>query len=213
MKLIYVLSLSVALGMDALVSGVAYGIKGIRVPPACLGIVGVVTVVCTAVVMGLTRWLSGFVDLRVAIGIGAAMLVALGVYRLLLDFLNRDVVLHERGRHALRHRKLTLTVGELVIRIMLRPEEADIDRSKHISGAEAALLGVALAVDNMVAASAGTLGDLLPVYTPLAMGAVQVALISAGTYGCAWLVDHRVRFRLPYLSGATLVILGLIRLV
>jgi len=211
MKLVYVLFLSVALGMDALASGAAYGIKGIRVPPASLGVVGVVSVVCTAAAMGLTGWLAGSIDLHVAVGIGAAMLVGLGVYRLLLDFLSEEVTPREAGHH-LRHRKLTIPVGELVIRIMARPEEADIDRSKHICAGEAALLGVALAVDNMIAVSAGTLGDFLPSYTPLAMGAVQVALISAGTYGCAWLVDHRVRFRLPYLSGATLVVLGLLRL-
>lgn len=212
MKLLYVLFLSTALGMDALVSGVAYGLKGIHVPLGSLIIVGIVTVLCTAIAMGGTYLLGGFIDIHTATIAGAALLVALGAYRLLLDFVTKDIALHEGGHHVVA-RKLTFSVGALVIRIMAKPEAADIDQSKHISPMEAVFLGLALGVDNMVASSAGTLGGLLPIYTPLAMGAVQVALIAAGIYGCKWLIDHRVRFRLPYLAGTVLVVLGLVRLI
>lgn len=212
MKLLYVLFLSTALGMDALVSGVAYGLKGIHVPLGSLIIVGIVTVICTAIAMGGTYLLGGLIDIHAATIAGAALLVALGAYRLLLDFVTKDIALHEGGHHVAA-RKLTFSVGALVIRIMAKPEAADIDQSKHISPMEAVFLGLALGADNMVASSAGTLGGLLPIYTPIVMGAVQVALIAAGIYGCKWLIDHRVRFRLPYLAGTVLVVLGLVQLI
>lgn len=211
MELLYVLLLSGALGMDALASGAAYGFKGIHMPAASLGMVGAVTALCTAVAMAATYALGGLLDVHVATAVGASVLVLLGIYRLLLDFLTKDTALHNAGRHV-HARQLKLSVGELVIRIMAKPEAADVDQSKHIGLAEAAFLGLALGVDNMVAASAGSMGGLLPLYTPLAMGLVQVAFIALGVYGCEWLIDHRVRFRLPYLSGIVLVVLGLARL-
>lgn len=96
---------------------------------------------------------------------------------------------------------------------MAKSEAADIDRSKHISAVEAMFLGVALGIDNMVATSAANLGEALPTYTPLAMAAVQMAFISTGLYGSERLINHHIRFRLPYLSGAVLVLLGIVRLV
>lgn len=143
--LFYVLVLSAAVSMDALASGVAYGVKGIHVPVLSLGVIGAVTVVCAVIAMEGTLLFSGLIDKRVATVSGALLLCALGV-------------------------------------------------------------------DNMVAVSAVSLTGQMPVYTPLVMGLVQVGFIMAGSYGCEWLTDHHVRFRLPYLSGAMLIALGLARL-
>lgn len=188
--------------------------KGIHMPLRSLGVVGVVTVICVAIAMLGTHALGQFVDVHIATLTGASLLIALGAYRLLLDYLTKDVAMHEPGhRHPAIPRKLTFSIGTLVFRIMVKPEAADLDRSRHISPMEAILLGLALGIDNMVAASAASLGGLLPIYAPLAMGAAQASLLAAGIYGCEWLIDHRVRFRLPYVSGTVLITLGLVRLI
>jgi putative sporulation protein YtaF len=188
--------------------------KGIHMPLRSLGVVGVVTVICVSIAMLGTHALGQFVDVHIAILSGASLLIALGVYRLLLDYLTKDVAMHEPGHHhPAIPRKLTFSIGALVFRIMVKPEAADLDRSRHISPAEALLLGLALGIDNMVAATAASLGGLLPIYAPLAMGVVQASLLAAGIYGCEWLIDHRVRFRLPYVSGTILITLGLARLI
>jgi putative Mn2+ efflux pump MntP len=100
-----------------------------------------------------------------------------------------------------------------VITVMATPEEADLDKSKHLSPSEAALLGLALSVDNVVAVTAASLGGLIPSYTPVAMGLVQTALFAAGCYGAVLLVADRIKRRLRYASGAVLVVLGIVRLV
>ena len=200
--------------MDALASGVAYGMKGIHMPLRSLGVVGVVTVICVSLAMLGTHALGQFIDVRIATLTGASLLIALGVYRLLLDYLTKDVTMHEPERHrATISRKLTFSIGALVFRVMVKPEAADLDQSRHISPVEAILLGLALGIDNMVAASAASLGGFLPIYAPLAMGVIQASLLAAGIYGCEWLIDHRVRFRLPYVSGTVLIALGLVRLI
>lgn len=212
MTLLYVFVLSTAVSMDALASGAAYGLKGIHMPVVSLGVVGVVTLVCTALAMGGTRLVGGHMDIEAATVAGALLLVALGIYRLLLDYLTKDAPLQHGPGHQIAARRLTFSLGNLVIKIMARPEAADVDESRHIGSMEAVFLGLALGIDNMIAASAASLGGLLPVYTPLAMAVIQVAFISAGVYGSEWLIGHRVRFRLPYVSGTVLVLLGLYRL-
>jgi putative sporulation protein YtaF len=188
--------------------------KGIRMPLRSLSVVGVVTAICVTIAMLGTHVLGQFVDVYIATLTGASLLIALGIYRLLLDYLTKDVAMHEPGHHY--HaipRKLTFSIGELVFRIIVKPETADLDRSRHISSMEAIFLGFALGIDNMIAASAATLGGFLPIYAPLAMGVVQASLLAAGVYGCLWLINHRVRFRLPYVSGTVLIALGLVRLI
>jgi len=214
MSFFFVFFLSGAVSLDALGVGVAYGTRGIHVPAVSLGVVGVVTIVCVAVAMLGAHLLGGWIDVRLATAVGASLLVLLGIYRLLVDFVttDNDVQPHESMHHA-TPRRLSFAVGGLVIRIMAKPHAADVDRSKHIDPLEAIFLGLALGIDNMVAASAATLGASLPVYTPFVMAIVQIAFISAGLYGSDYLIKHHARFRLPYIAGTVLILLGAARLV
>jgi putative sporulation protein YtaF len=215
MSIFYVLFLCAAVSLDALAAGAAYGTRGIHMPIASIGMIGVATVVCTTIAMSATHLLSAsLIDARVATAIGALLLILLGVYRFLLDYLtsHSEVPPQESNQHAAAS-GLRFSVGGLVIEIMAKPEAADIDRSMHISPIEAIFLGLALVIDNMVAASAANLGHALPVYTPFAMAAVQMAFVSIGFHGSEQLVSHHVHFRLRFVSGSVLVLLGVVRLV
>jgi len=195
--------------------GAAYGTRGIHLPITSIGMIGVVTVVCTSLAMLATHLLSAqLIDTRVATITGAALLVLLGVYRFLLDYLTaQDEIRPPVSNQHATARELKFSVGGLVIDIMAKPEAADIDRSMHISPTEAIFLGLALVIDNMVATSAATLGHGLPVYTPFAMAAVQMAFLSIGFNGSEQLIRHHVHFRLRFVSGSVLVVLGVARLV
>jgi putative sporulation protein YtaF len=207
----YVLFLSVVVSMDALVSGLTYGLRGMQLPIASLSIIGIVTIVCTSLALGGAHVAAWFVNPRIATVAGATLLVALGGYRLLLDYLTQDGPSEVRSRSGVG-RELEFSVGALLIDIMVKPEAADLDRSMDIGALEAVLLGVALGLDNSVATLAASLGNHLPVYTPLVMGAVQTALIAIGLYVSRRVVIREEKLRLPYLCGAALVILGLVRL-
>ena len=213
MSFLYVVLLSAAVSLDALGVGVAYGARDIRVPVVSLAVVGVVTIVCVALAMLGAHLLGEWIDGRFLAAVGASLLVLLGIYRLLVDFVtvgNGSQV--PAAAHHVAHRKLTFAVGGLVIRIIANPHVADMDRSRHIDPLEAVFLGLALGIDNMVAASAATLGASLPGYTPFAMAIMQMAFISAGLYGSTYLIQHHARFRLPYVAGSILILLGVARL-
>jgi len=208
----YVLFLSVVVSLDALVSGLTYGLKGMRLPFASLAIIGIVTVVCTALALGGAHVAAWFLNPRIAAVAGAMLLMLLGGYRLLLDYLTQDSPPELRS-HSGAVRELKFSVGALLVDIIVKPEAADIDRSMHIGALEAVLLGVALGLDNSVATLAASLGNHLPAYTPLVMGLVQTGLIAIGLHTSRRVVIHHSKARLPYLSGAALVVLGLARIV
>jgi putative sporulation protein YtaF len=209
--LFYVLVLSAAASMDALATGVAYGVEGIRVPLGSLIVIGIVTVAFTAVALGGAHLVGRFVDIHAATAVGALLLMALGGYRLLLGYLVQDD-LSVHGAHPHAPRELKIPVGALVIEIMARAGAADLDRSRHISGGEAVLLSLALGIDNFVATLGAGFGNGLPSYAPLAMGVVQTAFLVAALHGSERLSDRRVKLRASYLSGGVLIVLGLIRL-
>jgi putative sporulation protein YtaF len=212
MSLMFVILLGVAVSMDALVAGIAYGLKGIGMPFGPLTITGFVTGTFTALAMLGALSLGRVVDTRLAMTVGASLLVLLGLYNLLNQYLSGGAA--DRGPAEIpQEHKLTFSIGRLIIVIMARPEAADLDHSKSIGPTEAVLLGAALGIDNMVATFGASLAGVLPPYTPVAMGAIQMVFIAAGLYTSARLIPEGMKRRLPYLSGAILIVLGVLRLI
>jgi putative sporulation protein YtaF len=211
MSLMFVVFLGVAVSMDALFAGIAYGLKGIGVPFGPLTITGIVTGTFTALAMLGAHSLGKVVDTHLAMAAGASLLILLGLYHLLNQYLSEGNPDPASGEVVPEH-KLTFSIGHLIIVIMARPEVADLDQSKSISSTEAILLGAALGIDNMVATFAASLAGAIPAYTPVAMGVIQMGFIAAGLYTSARLIPEGMKRRLPYLSGAILVLLGILRL-
>jgi putative sporulation protein YtaF len=150
------------------------------------------------------------IDLQAAVSIGAVMLIALGVVSLLHEYLV-GATPQECGDGRCKPRHITFSFGKLIIRIMAKPEAADMDDSKSISVYEALFLGLALGVDNMVATFAAGLMGLLPLYTPVLMGLIQMAFITSGIWFSRLAFMENLAKRFPYLPGAVLIMLGLLR--
>lgn len=210
-NLLYILLLCAAASLDALTAGAAYGLKRIHIAVDALVILCAVTVVNTGAGLVGADLLRRFIGPHAATIAGAVLLVALGTFRLLLEYLTEGPA-SSGPRSGANGRRLTISLGRLVLTVMVRPEVADLDKSKDISPLEAALLGTALSVDNVMATSAASLGGFAPMYMPLAMGVIQTALFAAGYYGSAVWIPERARRWLPYVAGTLLVVLGIVRL-
>lgn len=211
MSIFYMLFLCLAVSMDAFAAGLAYGVRNITMPFRSLSIVGIVTAVCTAAAMIAAYVLGQFVELQSAVIAGAILLIVLGALSLFQEYLTKDVPSYPT-QEEFTPRKISFPIGKLVISIMARPETADVDNSKSISSFEAIFLGLALGLDNMVATFAACLMGILPWYTPLAMGVVQMALIAAGCWASTRLLSESMKKRFPFVPGAILIMMGLLRL-
>lgn len=208
MNLMYVIVLGAALSLDALLSGIAYGLKNIKLPWYSLVVVGAITFLCTALAMICANMIGRSVDTHLATVLGAVLMIILGLWSIFVEYMTVDTAVEGR----LSQRKLKISVGRLVIKIMADPEKADLDLSNEIGPIEGVFLGLALGIDNMVATFAACLTGPMPVYTPIIMAITQVAFIFAGLHASSFLVSDRIKQRAPYLSGIVLLLLGLIRL-
>lgn len=211
MNLFYVVILAFAVSMDGFVAGMAYGLKNIRMPLTSIGIVGVVTMLGTAFSMACAYLLGQFINTHLAIILGAMLLIALGIWSLFQQYFTKQVPSYELDGE-MTVRKLTFSLGQLVISIMAKPETADVDRQGTINSLEAVFLGLAVGLDAMVATFGAALMGMLPLYTPLAVGIIHMMCVSAGCYSSARFVSDNLKRRFPYLPGAILIILGLLRL-
>jgi putative sporulation protein YtaF len=209
--LFYVILLGVAVSIDGFVAGVAYGLKNIRIPFTSLTIVGIVAAIGTAIAMVCAYTVGKFMDTDLAIGVGAVLLILLGFWSLFQQYLTKDVLAYESDGEVTM-RKLTFSLGRLVISIMAKPETADVDRLGIISPLEAVFLGVALTLDAMIGTFATALMGVLPLYTPLAIGLIHMIFIAAGCYSSVHFISDQLKARFPYLPGTLLIVLGLLRL-
>lgn len=132
----YVILLAIAVSIDGFVAGVAYGLKNIRMPFISLAIVGVVATILTTIAMFCAYVLGSFINTSAAIVTGALLLILLGAWSLFQQYLTRNVPSYELDGEVTAH-KLTISVGQLVISIMAKPETADVDRLGYISSLEA----------------------------------------------------------------------------
>ncbi|WP_371375857.1 sporulation membrane protein YtaF [Sporomusa aerivorans] len=207
--MLYVILLGFAVSLDAFAAGTAYGLKAIKVPPLSLAVVGLITAVCTGLAMALSGYLGSFLNTHWAVAAGSLLLIAIGTWNIFQEYITkRSLSLTGTEDH-----RLTFRLGRIVISIMSDPETADIDHSHSISPAESILLGLALGVDNMVATFAAALIKPLPLYTPAIMAFIQMFLIYAGIHAASRLATEDIKKRFPYVPGAILIILGLLRLV
>lgn len=200
---------ALAISADTFGVGLAYGLRGIRVPAASMAVICLMTmgIIVLSLVAGTS--VAGLIPGDLGAKAGAAILMLLGLW-LLTGAWSRHRPAPERAAYPLV--KIRLPSLGLAIAILREPEVADSDRSGVISPAEALGLGVALALDALGAGFALALlhgGQwLLP---PLAGGASLAALTAGLNLGYLGAMRGR---GLPgeLLPGLLLIILGLSQL-
>jgi putative sporulation protein YtaF len=213
MRLLAVILLGLSVSLDALCAGVAYGIKGTRVPGHALLLVGLVTVLGVAGAMGGGDLLGRHGEIQVAAVVGACLLIGLGLVSLLQTYLTTGRAGQPSPADPVPARQLTVSMGWLVITMRAKPERTTRDQVPALAAGEAALVGVALGLDNVVAVFAVSLMGRLPAYTPLVMGGLQMLVLATGVQASARRLSERVKARCGSVSGVLLLVLGVIRLV
>ncbi|WP_231881844.1 sporulation membrane protein YtaF [Anaerosporomusa subterranea] len=207
--MLYVILLGFAVSFDALLAGVAYGVRKITVPFSSLLVVGAVTAVCTAVAMIAAQGTGMLIAPQSAVMIGAFLLLLIGLWSVFQEYLIKRLT----PRRSDDLPQLRIKLGKLIVNILADPEAVDIDHSRSISPSEAIFLGLALGLDNMVATFAAELLGVLPLYTPLVMAVIQMGLIWSGITFASRLLPESVKERFPYLPGTLLIIMSVLRIV
>lgn len=226
------LVLALAVSLDGFGVGVTYGLRGIRLPVISVAIIAI----CSGMVIGLSMlaggWLSAYLPAAAARVIGAAILIAIGMWALWQlrrsrrgrdglqhadagdctadDRGGREDVRESSGPHAVLYIELK-RLG-LVIQILRTPQAADVDRSGTISASEAVLLGVALSLDALGAGIGAAMVGFPPLLTAVLIAAASGGFLLAGMrFGLRFAGWTGMR-AVSVLPGLILIVMGITRL-
>lgn len=211
MQLGAIILLAIALSLDGLGAGVAYGLKGVRISWGSLTVTGVITCLAVLLSMFVAGMVAAVLPPHLATFLGATLLILLGVWSMGQEWLKQIIPAKETGLP--KQFQFNIGVLSLVISIYKKPLDADLDLSGHLDYKEAVLLGMALALDAMVAGFGLAMSGSASIIAPLIIAGVQMGLIKLGTiWGHKAVNATNLEGKMPYLPGAILLFIGLARL-
>jgi len=212
------LALAFAVSLDGFGVGIMYGMRRIKIPVRSVIIITSCSAFVILVAMYIGKWLGYLLTPTATHYVGGAILVGIGLWAM---YNARSQGAEEEEGSAGQNQAIrelrSLVAFEikalgLVVQILKRPTEADLDRSGTISGVEAMFLGVALSVDAFGAGIGAALIGYEPWVTALVIGSVSCLFILSGlklgfTYSEAgWLK------RMTYLPGILLILCGFFKM-
>jgi len=149
--------LASALSLDALVSGFAYGSNKIKIPFVS---VAVISFICSAV-LGISLLagssVRGYISQSLSVVICFGVLFVLGVVKL-LDSITKSII--RKHRNIKRQLRFSLFNFRFILNLYANPEDADADKSKVLSPAEAASIAVAVSLDGAAVGFGAAMGDI-----------------------------------------------------
>lgn len=195
------LLLGIAVSLDGLGVGVSYGIRNTRVPFIAICII----MLCSGCTVLLTMLMGDYLRLLIPTAlteiVGGLILILLGIF----SFIN---IFFSKPKELQVEKDATIFSD---IRVVLRsPAHADLDQSGIISKHEAALLGIALALDAFGAGIAASLLNYSAILTALTVAIMSGAFLFIGLKLGLYLSEKYTVKTFTYLPPILLIIIGLL---
>ncbi|MBM7660579.1 putative sporulation protein YtaF [Bacillus mesophilus] len=201
--------LAFAVSLDSFSVGLTYGLRKMKIPLRSICIIALCSALTLMVAMGAGELIASVLSVEWAERIGGIILVFIGAWVLYQFFRpDKDQTQSESNDRKMLVKLEIKSLG-IVIHILRKPMEADIDRSGTITGIEAILLGAALSLD---AFGAG-IGAALLGYSPFVMAAAVAAMSSVFLFvgiKCGQLLSHSSWVqKFSFLPGLLLIMIGI----
>lgn len=206
--LLSLLLIAVAISLDSFSTGLAYGLRNMRIPLKSI----IIIALCSAMTLGLAmlfgQMIQTFLSPKFANRLGGFILIAIGcwiIYQFLRPIKDEPLI----------HEKLLLnweikSLG-VVIHILKKPTRADFDRSGTITGLEALMLGVALSLDAFGVGIGAAMLGYSPILLASATGIIGFIFLSSGLF--VGRIFSHVNFiqRYAFMPGVLLIIIGILK--
>ncbi|MBY0083620.1 sporulation membrane protein YtaF [Brevibacillus brevis] len=184
------LLVSLAISMDSVSVGLTYGLRNMRMPFLSLVVVSGCSfaVVYGVMLVGssLTEWLTP----EIGQYIGAAVLILMGLFTLWRLIATRSGTEDQESTAVVAAEKQEeqepivllsqFRIFGVMIQILKDPSKADADRSGHIMGWEAVMLGLALSLDAFGAGISLTFLGYSPLHVALCIAVMSALLLVIG---------------------------------
>ena len=183
--------------VDNLGARIAYSIQGIKISALINLWISILTFVISSIAAFSGASVVGALGTKVASAMAMGLLVALGSWMIL------------QSRDQNKHGETSPRKNSSVWTILLRPEQADTDNSKHIDFKEGTVLGVGLSINNIGGGlSAGMIG-LDPLLVGLLSAVLSFAALWGGNYVAELFIRRRLVEKTAVLGGILLIAIGI----
>lgn len=204
------LSIVIAVSLDGLGVGIAYGMRKIRISFLALFVIMLCSGVIVLTSMFLGHFLRLFISPTVTSMLGSFILIALGLFvlcTLLRTSTKESYHVNENDKYK---QKGKISHFKAVI---LDPHHADKDESGSISATEAVVLGTALALDAFGAGLGAAMLGYSPIVTSVLIASMSGVFVFTGINIGYFLSKSKVLTKLTFLPPVLLICIGIYNLV
>lgn len=168
MHWISVLLIAFASNLDNLAIGISLGVRSTKIPAYSNGIIAGITMAGTYLSMNAGAFISEFISEKTANLLGAAVIVIIGAWSAATSLRSKTT------------RRTTSDDRDLV-HVIRNPDDADVDHNQVISLKESAVLGMALALNNMATGLGAGATGVSAMWTTIAAGVFSLFFIKFGS--------------------------------
>jgi putative sporulation protein YtaF len=194
----YALLIALANNVDNLAARIAYSIRGTRISTPINLWIALITFAISFGAALLGTAVIGSFGTRAASVIAMMLLVGLGC---LMIF---------QARKQPRYDEMRLQKDATGLwSVLLKPDRADVDASKHIDFKEGSVLGIALSINNIGGSvSAGIIG-VAPFTVGFLSALISFAALWAGNYVAEFFIKRGITSKAAMTGGVLLIIIGI----
>lgn len=198
--LLYTFFIALTNNLDNVGVRIAYSIRGIKITTLINLWISVITFIISFLAAFSGTVISGFLSKEVASVLAMLILTAIGVWMILEPQLRRKN--NHAGGSAQENKKR-------ISHVLLNPQDADMDGSKHIDFKEATLLGIALSINNVGGGvSAGMIG-LNSFLVGLLSAVLSFLALWAGNYIADFFMKWNLSKKAGIVAGILLIAIGI----
>ena len=195
---LHVLIIALANNLDNVGVRIAYSIRGIKIAAAVNLWISSITFVISYNAAYSGTVMAGYLGKRFCSFLAMLILSGIGSYLIYRQYLKKMC----QGEFVQDSRK-----G--ICHILLKPENADMDNSKHIDFKEATLLGIALSINNVGGGvSAGMIG-LSPFWVGFLSALLSFVALWAGNHIAAFFIKWNLSNKATIAAGVLLIAIGI----
>lgn len=175
---------------------IAYSIRGIRISTPINLWISVITFIISFFAAYSGSIISGVVSQQLSSVIAMSLLTAIGLWMILEPYLRKE---NNNTSESLQDKKIHFG------HVLIDPNKADIDNSKHIDFKEATFLGIALSINNVGGGvSAGMIG-LNSFWVGLLSAVLSFIALWAGNYVAEFFVKWNLSKKASVVAGLILL--------
>lgn len=204
--------LAISLSMDALGIGISYGLRNIKVPNIPRLIISFISLLFTAIAIGIGNVIVLFLPDYLAKLVGSGMLGVLGAV-ILVQALREDKKVENKEKKTEKVWNFNLKSLGIIIKVTHHPISCDSKKSASVGIKESIYMGIALSIDSFGAGISSAVSGVNDFFVPVMVGLCQFIFFSLGIFCGRKLtafkkIDSKV---FVILSGILLIILAVVR--